>query len=162
MLSLNTICFQAICRDYRNAVVSHIRTSFQAAYADDWESRIIAPFQKEWDKNRAYAQVSRKSGQHEAQLRDEADLLGVNHFFNLFETYFDVLFPHSEEQSEAARKALKQAVLGWARNIKVMRDPVTGHPGEDDITETDAMMMLDAARRILEALQLNAAHDVLV
>ena len=160
MLSLNTICFQAICRDYRNAVVSHIRTSFQAAYADDWESRIIAPFQKEWEKNRADAQVSRKSGQHEAQLRDEADLLGVNHFFNLFEIHFDVLCPYSEEQSEADRKALKQAVLGWARNIKVMRDPVTGHPGEDDITEKDAMMMLDAAQRILEALQQNAAHDV--
>ena len=161
MLSLNTICFQAICRDYRNAVVSHIRTSFQSAYSDDWESRVIAPFQKEWEKNRADAQVSRKSGQHESQLRDEADLLGVNHFFNLFDIHFDLLFPHSEEQSEADRRALKQAVLGWARNIKVMRDPVTGHPGEDDITETDAMMMLDAARRILEALQLNAAHAVL-
>ena len=161
MLSLNTICFQAICRDYRNAVVSHIRTSFQSAYADDWESHIIAPFQKEWGKNRADARVSRKSGQHEAQLTDEADLLGVNHFFNLFEIHFDLLFPHSEGQSGADRKALKQAVLGWARNIKVMRDPVTGHPGEDDVAEADAMMMLDAARRILEALHLEAAPVVL-
>ena len=160
MLSLNTICFQAICRDYRNAVVSHIRTAFQAEYADDWESRIISPFQKEWEENHAKAQVSRKSGQHEAQLRDEADLLGVNHFFNLFENHFDVLFPRSEGQSDTDRKALKQAVLGWARNIKVMRDPVTGHPGEDDIAEKDAMMMLDAAWRILGALHLNAAGDV--
>ena len=160
MLSLNTICFQAVCRDYRNAVVAHIRTSLQAAYPDDWESRMIAPFKQEWDKNRADALMSRRSGQHEAQLKDEADLLGVNHFFNSFEVHFDVLFPHIDGQSEAERRSQKQAVLGWARNIKVMRDPVTGHPGEDDITEADAMLMLDSARRILKALRLDAAQEV--
>lgn len=152
MLSLNTICFQAICRDYRNAVVAHIRHSLQTAYPDDWEAELISPFQKEWNKIRSDAQISRHSGQHEAQLKDEADLLSVNHFFNLFEKYFDILFPHPEGPSGADRKALRQAVLGWARNIKVMRDPVAGHPSDDDTTEADAMMMLDAARRILGAL----------
>ena len=160
MLSLNTICFEAISRDYRNAVVAHVRTALRDAYPDDWETRMVTPFKQEWDQNRTGAQISRKSGQHEAQLKDEADLLGVNHFFNLFDVHFDVLFPRADGQSEAERKAQKQAVLGWARNIKVMRDPVIGHPGDNDITEPDAMMMLDGARRILEALGLDAAQQV--
>ncbi|MYC33778.1 MAG: hypothetical protein F4X64_11460 [Chloroflexi bacterium] len=161
-MSLNTICFQAICRDYRNAVVNHVRASLEKAYPDDWEEQMTAPFRKEWEVIRANAQVSRSSGEHEAQLRDEADLLGVNHFYNLFELHFDVLFPAPESVSEADRKALKQAVLSWSRNIKVLRDPVLGHPGEDDITEADAMMMLDSARRILENFDTTASEQVRV
>ena len=161
MFSLNTICFQGICRDYRNAIMAHMRTSLQAVYPEDWEARIVAPFQKELDKIRADAQVSRMSGQYESQLKDDADLLGVNHFFNLFELHFDVFFPHVDGQSELDRKALKRSVLDCARNIKVMRDPATGHPGDDDITERDALKMLDDAHRILKALELDAAQNVL-
>ena len=157
MLSLNTICFQAICRDYRNAVVAHIRTSLKTAYPDDWESRVASPFQKEWEKIRADAHVSRNSGNYEARLKDDFDLLGVNHFHNLFETHFDLLFPNVEGQSEVERRTLKRSVLDWARSIKLMRDPATGHPGDEDITARDAMKMLDEAWRILDALGLDSA-----
>ena len=128
MFSLNTICFQGICRDYRNAVVAHVRASLQAAYPDDLAERVSAPFKQEWDKTRANALSSRNSGQYGAQLKDDCDLLGVNHFYNLFEKYFDILFPRVKEHSETDRKALKRSVLDWAGNIKVMRDPATGHP----------------------------------
>ena len=156
MFSLNTICFEAMNRDYRNAVVAHVRTALQGAYPNDWETRMIAPFKKEWEATRAAASTSRISGQHEAQLRDEADLLGVNHFYNLFDVHFEVLFQNADGHVEAERKALKQTVLGWAKYIKTMRDSVTGHPGEDDVTEADALMILDIVRRILEALELDA------
>ena len=135
MFSLNTICFEAMNRDYCNAVVAHIRTALQGAYPDDWETRMIAPFKKEWEATRAAALTSRISGQHEAQLRDEAVLLGVNHFYNLFDVHFEVLFQNVDGHVEAERKALKQTVLDWAKYIKTMRDSVTGHPGEEMMSQ---------------------------
>ena len=61
---------------------------------------------------------------------------------------------------EGDRKQKKQAVLSWARNIKNLRDPVIGHPAEADVTEEDAFMMLDSARRILETVDPGAAESL--
>ena len=51
-------------------------------------------------------------------------LLGVNHFYNLFESYFDDLFTGTKILSENDRKQSKQALLRWAKIIKNLRDPV--------------------------------------
>lgn len=150
MYSVNTICFQAICKDYRNATVRHIRQTLQQKFPDDWEDKLRKPFQKEWDKIRQDANVRRNTGELETALTDDADLLSVNHFFNLFDAYFDELFPAPDGMSEYERKQHKQAVLGWARTIKNLRDPVIGHPSDQDVSEADAFVMLDAARRVLE------------
>ena len=158
MYSVNTICFQAICRDYRNAVVWHVRATLSKKYPDDWEGRIQKPFQKEWDKMRQDANVRRNTGEMEAALTDDADLLSVNHFFNLFDTYFEDLFPARDGMSDYDRKQQKQAVLNWAKTIKNLRDPVTGHPSDQDVTEADAFVMLDAAKRILDLLDVDAAQ----
>ena len=158
MYSVNTICFQAICRDYRNAVVRHVRATLSKKYPDDWEGRIQKPFQKEWDKMRQDANVRRNTGEMEAALTDDADLLSVNHFFNLFDTYFEDLFPARDGMSDYDRKQQKQAVLNWAKTIKNLRDPVTGHPSDQDVTEADAFVMLDAAKRILDLLDVDAAQ----
>jgi hypothetical protein len=158
MYSVNTICFQAICRDYRNAVVRHVRATLSKKYPDDWEGRIQKPFQKEWDKMRQDANVRRNTGEMETALTDDADLLSVNHFFNLFDTYFEDLFPARDGMSDYDRKQQKQAVLNWAKTIKNLRDPVTGHPSDQDVTEADAFVMLDAAKRILDLLDVDAAQ----
>ena len=160
MLSINTVCFEGICRVYRNTVVTHIRSVLRREYPDDWESRIATPFSKEWDDIRNSAEIRRNTGELDGELTDDADLLGVNHFYNLFEVYFDCLFPEMQPVSEADRKQKKQAILGWSRTVKNMRDPVIGHPADADVTSEDAFMMLDSARRILESIDYTAAQSL--
>ena len=160
MLSNNAICFEGICRIYRNAVVSHIRDRMNNRYPDDWQERIALPFGKEWKDLRQNAKLRRLTGEISSQLSDDADLLGVNHFRNLFDKYFDDLFSETEASEEIARKQEKQAVLGWSQNIKNLRDPALGHPGDVDLTDEDALQMLDFARRILDKLDSDAASNV--
>lgn len=161
MLSRNSICFEAICRIYRNSVVSHIRTVLANKYPGDWEERVAAPFKREeWERNRANAQTRRNTGELFGPLKDNADLLDVHHFHNLFETLFDDLFPDEGHMTAGDRKQQKQAILRWAQDIKNLRDPVLGHPTDDDVTREDASRMLDSAKRILESFDTDAAGQV--
>ena len=160
MFSTNSICFEGICRVYRNTVVKHIRGVLGSKYPDDWQDKISAPFHKEWEDIRGAAEIRRNTGELDGSLIDDADLLGVNHFYNLFESYFDDLFSGTEKLSGSDRRQSKQALLIWARNIKNLRDPVLGHPAEADVTDEDAYIMLDSARRILEYIDVHAAVTV--
>ena len=160
MFSTNSICFEGIYRVYRNAVVKHIRRVLEVKYPDDWQDKISAPFRKEWDYIRSSAVTRRNTGELDGTLTDDADLLGVNHFYNLFELYFDDLFPVTEALSGSDRQQSKQALLAWARTIKNLRDPVLGHPAEADVTDEDAYIMLDAARRILGYIDVPVAETV--
>ena len=160
MLSTNSVCFEGICRVYRNAVVSHVRVVMGSVYPDDWQEKISVPFRGEWEATRQAAEIRRRTGELDGVLVDDADLLGVNHFYNLFELYFDDLFPDIGASSRADRNQTKQALLGWARSIKNLRDPVLGHPAEADVTDEDAYIMLDSARRILEHVDVHAAETV--
>ena len=160
MVSRNAICFQAVNIVYRHAVVGHIRNVLTTTYPDEWEAKLSAPFKKEWDQVRTNALSVRKTGEFETPLTDDFDLLSVNHFYNLFELYFEDLFPPSPKDSPEDRKRLRQAVLMWSRNIKQLRDPVTGHPSEVDVLKTDASVMLDSARRLLKAIDPEASTQV--
>ena len=65
---------------------------------------------EEWERIRSDAQLSRATGQLDAPIRDDFDLLGVNHFFNTFDKYWSVLSGASAD--EATERKRKQAVLG--------------------------------------------------
>ena len=143
----HTRWYQGIQRIYRNAVVSHIRDSLRREYPQDWESVLQKPFAKEWPTIVANANLARQIGVISSTIRDEADFLGVNHFHNLFEVHFDLLFPTQGDSTSEARKQEKAAVLGWAKEIKTVRDPES-HPPGDDMDLLDVMRQLDNARRI--------------
>ena len=160
MLSMNTICYEGVCRIYRNAVVNHIRETLSKEYPEDWEEKVRAPFRKEWETIREAAYTRRNTGELTGKICDDADLLSVNHFYNLFEKYFDDLFPDTGNMPEDDRKQRKHAILGWARTIKNLRDPVIGHPAEADVTKQDAFVMLDSARRILNFIDPAASKEV--
>ena len=160
MVSTNTICFEGICRIYRNAVVNHVRLTLKERYPDDWNVRISNLFSKEWEQIKVAAETRRNTGELAGQLEDEAELLGVNHFYNLFERFFDDLFPDASNMSDTDRRQKRQAVLEWSRNIKNLRDPVLGHPAETDVGKEDAARMLDSARRILESFDPDATARV--
>ena len=160
MLSMNSICYEGVCRIYRNAVVNHIRETLSKEYPEDWEEKVRAPFRKEWETIRKDAYTRRNTGELTGKISDDADLLGVNHFYNLFEKYFDDLVPDTGNIPEDDRRQRRQAVLGWARTIKNLRDPVIGHPAEADVTKQDAFIMLDSARRILKFIDPASSEEV--
>lgn len=148
-----TVCYQAIQRVYRNAVVERVRQRFSDLFAAQAVEKAKAPFKKEWDEIQEAARQSRASGELSTPIRDDFDVLGVNHFYNLFELYFDELFPAHLSQPKKEKALAKQAILGWARTIKNLRDPLS-HPAEADFTIDDARQMLYCARNILDAMQL--------
>ena len=166
MVSVNTICFEGICRIYRNAFVSHLRQTTpnirrnQEKHPTSWEESLPELFKHEWEKIRENAELRRRTGELGVDLIGEIDLLDVNHFYNVIEKFFDDLFPSTESMPETTRKQARVAVLGWVKEIRAMRDPVTGHPAFYDIPVADAERMLDSARRVLEWFDIVAAEQI--
>jgi hypothetical protein len=151
----NTIAYQGIFRIFRNSVVRFLRRQLQAAYGNDWEAAIKKPFQKEWDeKIVANAQGARDAGLIEGAVVDAADYLSVNHFYNLFDAQFAILWPELKDNKEA-----KAALLHWARWVKLARDFVA-HPSELGLSFSDAYVLLEAARRVLTKVDREAADNV--
>ena len=155
----HTRWYQGIQRIYRNAVVRHLRITLRDKYPQDWESVLQKPFAQEWPAIVENANLSRTIGVISSTLRDAADYLGVNHFYNLFDVHFDLLFPARDETNPEARKQEKAAVLGWAKEIKTVRDPES-HPSSEDMVVHDVVRQLDNARRICSKFDRQAADDL--
>jgi tetratricopeptide (TPR) repeat protein len=148
-----TICYQGIQRVYRNAVVGYIRRQLNKEYPETAESELTKPFQKEWKEIEAAARQRRDTGEIASPLKDAFDILGVNHFFSLFESQFDKLCPAKAAASKEERRSAQQALLGWLKVIKNFRDPLS-HPAEIDFDDDDARNMLYNARKVLDFLHL--------
>jgi hypothetical protein len=73
------------------------------------------------DDIRASAEERRKTGELSAPIADEFDLLGVNHFFNLFDAHYDVIRPADLGSDAASIKASKQALLAWVKHESPLR-----------------------------------------
>src|SRR5437016_736297 len=155
ILSNLTICYDGIQRTYRNALVRHIRSSLKKSYPADWLEKLRKPFEKEWGKLTESAAERRKTGEIACDITDEFDLLSVNHFFNLFDAYYDDLCKCAPGTDEAQKKKEKQAILQWLKTIKNLRDPLS-HPSEEDFSYEDSFILLDCARRVLSRLELQA------
>lgn len=150
----NSLAYQGIFRVFRNAVVGFMRDRLQQVYGDGWEAAIQKPFQKEWEQLVANAEGARRAGTIEGPVRDAADYLSVNHFYNLFDAQFPALWPELAGDQDA-----KTALLHWARGIKLVRDFVA-HPAELDLAFSDAYVLLDNARRILTKIDASAAARI--
>jgi hypothetical protein len=153
-----TRCYTGIQRIYRNAVVRHVRSAFVTSYPADHLERLRKPFQKEWDDMKVSAEERRKTGELAAQIVDEYDLLGVNHFFNLFDAHHDVICPPAPGVDAGTLNAKKQALLNWVKQVKNLRDPLS-HPSEEDFCYEDSFLVLDCARRVLVQLNLHKEAD---
>jgi hypothetical protein len=80
----NVICYEGIQRIYRNAMIRFIRSRLCDVYPQNFEAKLRAPFQKEWEGVRQHALESRQSGELDVPLIDDFDFLSVNHFFQSF------------------------------------------------------------------------------
>lgn len=150
------VCYNGIQRIYRNAVVRFLRSRMTETFAEEAVEKLQAPFQKEWELVKANAMALRTSGELGNSVADDFDFLSVNHFFNLFDAYYETLSSDISSGSDADKKRQKQALLGWIKQIKSQRDPLS-HPTEEDFNREDSYVLLDCARRVLLRLGLSDA-----
>ena len=106
---------------------------------------------------RAGAEEPRDFGTVATELVDEFDLVGVNHFFNIFEKHWEVLKPVNLAGPSA--DSVKRGFFGFLREIKSVRDPIS-HPPEADLSREDAFRVIDNARRVVLALSLPESQEL--
>lgn len=141
--STDTLVYEGIQKIFRNAVVRFIRTRYSDHFGPTWQQEITRLFAKEWVRIETNANELRSTGTLSTPIRDVADCLSVNHFYNIVEAHSAVLWPDRLDERE-----LRNNLLSWARSIKRFRDPIS-HPGEAELSLHDAHSVLDAARRFL-------------
>jgi tetratricopeptide (TPR) repeat protein len=153
-----TILYNSIQRIYRSAMVDLIRSTLEAPKSGGIEAvqKLFAKKNKEsgrtqWEEIKAAAEQRRSGGTGELStpIRDEYELIGVEHFYNIFETHFEILCPVHATKPKADKNQARQALLTWIKQIKNVRDPIS-HPTTDDISYEDSWNVLYNARKILD------------
>jgi len=154
-----SILYNAIQRTYRNAVVELIRSRVSAKYGAAGIEQIRKLFAKTnpetgktyWETVEAAARERRSGGTGELStpIRDEYELLGVEHFFNVFESHFDILCPNHAQKPRQELNQARTALITWVKQIKNVRDPVS-HPVTDDIDFDESAHVLFCARKVLD------------
>lgn len=94
-----TILYNAIQRVYRNSIIELVRSTFESSNAKGIEDirRLFAKKQlsgkTQWEEMKSTAEERRCGGTGEIStpVRDEYELIGVEHFYNIFEAHFELL-----------------------------------------------------------------------
>lgn len=149
--STNAIVYEATQRVFRNAVVDHIRQRLSAHYGDKAPARIANAFPS-WEEIKAAAARSEVTGVVTHPHVDEFGYLDVSHFTALFNNEFELLLSVKGLPPEVVQE-LKRQLLGYLREIKTVRDPVS-HPSDQDLDAFDALRVIDNAVRVLRLLEL--------
>lgn len=153
MVGNNAICYQGIQRVFRNAVVLFLRERLPLLFPNDHLQQMKRLFGEGWTKAAANATLSRETGGTATTIRDDYDLLGVNHFFEIFDRFFDKLFGGVIQPAGHARP-VKSKFLGNLKAIKDGRDPLS-HPVEEEISYDEAFGLLIDAKQVLSAMGLD-------
>lgn len=172
-----TILYSAIQRVYRGAVVNFIRETFEAQDAGGIEliralNAKVNPNtgRTQWEEIRAAAQERRSGGTGELsmEITDEYELIGVEHFYGIFEKHFDKLCKVHAFRPKGEKAQSKQALLRWIKQVKNVRDPVS-HPVTEDISYEDAYNTIYVTKKILDfcglaesAAQIQRSQKILV
>jgi len=154
-LGNNAICYQGIQRTFRNAVVTFLRDRLARLYPEDHIQRLKKTFGEEWEKAAQNANQSRQILGTTTVVRDEYDLLGTNHFFSIFERFYDKIFTTEAGQPSNLPKPVRPRFLGNLKAIKDGRDPLS-HPVEEEISSEEARHLLYSSQEILKWLGCDA------
>jgi tetratricopeptide (TPR) repeat protein len=153
-----TILYGAIQRIYRSSVVGLIRNTLETPGSGGIELvRVL--FSKSnpnsgrtyWEDIRVAAEERRSGGTGELStpISDEYELVGVEHFYSIFEKHFDVLCKDHAAKSRSEKSQSKQALLRWVKQVKNVRDPIS-HPVTEDISYDDAYNTIYVAKKVLD------------
>jgi tetratricopeptide (TPR) repeat protein len=151
MVGNNAICYQGIQRVFRNAMVGFLREHLPRIFPKDHVQQMKKLFGDAWEKAAADAARSRDTGGTSTSLRDDYDLLGVNHFYEIFDKHFDKLFSVSGGYPSDRTRPVKSKLLGNIKSIKDGRDPLS-HPVDEEIPYDEAFGILIDAKQVLSAL----------
>jgi hypothetical protein len=147
----NAICYQGLQRVFRNTIVGFIRQHFPRVFPNDHVHQIKKLFGDAWEKAAGDAARSRDIGGTSTVLRDDYDLLGVNHFYEVFYKHFDKLFSVPGGYPADRPRPVKSKLLGNFKALKDGRDPLS-HPVDQEISYDEAYGVLTDAKQILTAL----------
>ena len=161
-----TILYSSIQRIYRSAMVDLIRSTLEAPKSGGIEAvqKLFAKKQEsgrtQWEEIRSAAEQRRSGGTGELStpVRDEYELIGVEHFYNIFQAHFDLLCPVHAKKPKGEKKQACQVLLAWIKQIKNVKDPIS-HPTTDDISYDDSWNVLYNARKILDFCSLPEASS---
>lgn len=151
LLRRNAVCYQGLQRIFRNAVVSFLRERLVRLFPGDHIQRLKKLFGEDWEKGAQNANQSRTNLGTTTQVRDEYDLLGTNHFFGIFDRYYDRIFSPDAGHPAELPKPVKVRFLGNLKAIKDGRDPLS-HPVEQEISYEEALHLLYSAGEVLKWL----------
>ncbi|MGC1492781.1 MAG: hypothetical protein WA798_15535, partial [Candidatus Acidiferrum sp.] len=153
-LSNATVCYEAVQRVYRPAVVLHLRQVLKKRFPDRWKKELVVSVgEEDWKANEESVRARHVSGELRVKIVDDFDLLDLSHFYNLFDKHFCEIVPCKPGETEKERTRRKKAVLDWTQTVKTLRDPLS-HPNDQDFTFQDTFRMIDCAFRVLDALSL--------
>jgi tetratricopeptide (TPR) repeat protein len=155
ILGNNAVCYQGIQRTFRNSVVTFLRDRLARLFPEDHIHRVKKTFGEDWDKAAQNASQSREMLGTTTIVRDEYDLLGTNHFYGIFERFYDRIFTPEAGQPPNLPKPVKARFFGNLKAIKDGRDPLS-HPVEEEISFEEAHHLLYTAQEILKWLGCNA------
>ena len=148
----HTLVYEAVQRCFRNAVVDHLRQYLRAANPAGWKDDLRKPFKvDEWNAIESSITQIKASKALDIKHEDDFDLLGVNHFYNLFDCHFASLIPPEELPPKEYHSRVRTQLLAWLREIKAVRDPVS-HPPAQDMRIADALRTVDSAIRVVDLL----------
>jgi tetratricopeptide (TPR) repeat protein len=150
-LGNNAVCYQGIQRTFRNGVVTFLRDRLARLFPEDHTLRMKKTFGEDWEKAAQNASQSRDILGTTTIVRDEYDLLGTNHFYGIFERFYDRIFTPEAGQPVNLPRPVKPRFLGNLKAIKDGRDPLS-HPVEEEISYEEAHHLLYAAQEILKWL----------
>lgn len=154
-----TLCYQAILRDYRTAVADYIRARLSAIYGKGALEEVKKAFPRDqWPRMKENARRLRETGIIDLPIRDDLDILDVNHFCNVFDHHKGRLFPAEATEEPGPTDKPKphpefQDLLLLLRGVKSLRDPIA-HPHPPDFDYDDATYAIQSARRVLSLLGL--------
>jgi len=147
----NAICYQGVQRIFRNAVVAFLRDRLPKIFPTDHIQKVQNVFGDDWHKGSLNANMSRQIQGTGTSVSDDYDLLGVNHFFSVFERFYDKIFALEAINTTDQVKPVKTRFLGNLKAIKDSRDPLS-HPVDAEITFEEANHVLYVAKEILNWL----------
>lgn len=147
--STNGIVYEAIQRRFRNAVVGLIRERLTAEHGERAQARVAGAFPS-WVEIKDAASRSAATAVVQHPHDDEFSYLDVSHFTAIFNNEFSALVSVDGLPPEVAAE-LKRQMLGYLREIKTVRDPVS-HPADEDLDPFDALRVIDNAVRVVRLL----------
>lgn len=159
-VSIASLSNEAIQNVFRSSFVAHLRDVFHEAFGDAWRPQLVNSFgQVGWTAIVSSVQLGIASGSRDTPPIDEFDFLDVADLHAVVSKHFAIIFPALAALDDRARIAARQAVLRRLKAITDARNAIA-HPTAADLSEMDAFVAMEDARRVLRRFDTAAATKV--